>query len=121
MREIRRAPAWVKGLTLSGGEPFQQAGEMAELARRAREKGYHVTTYTGYRYEELAAMAQADAGAIDALLAATDLLVDGPFIAAAKDIALRFRGSANQRLIDMAASRREGGIVLLPEEPARPV
>jgi anaerobic ribonucleoside-triphosphate reductase activating protein len=115
MREIRRAPAVVKGLTLSGGEPFQQAAEMAELARRAREKGYHVTTYTGYLYEDLAAKAESDEG-IAALLAATDLLVDGPFIAAAKDIALRFRGSANQRLIDLAASRQAGKVVLLPDE-----
>ena len=115
MREIRRSPTWVKGITLSGGEPFGQAEEMAELAQRARRKGYSVVTYTGYTYEELMEKAGED-GAVARLLDETDILVDGPFIEGERDIALRFCGSANQRVIAMAQTRQTGSVVLLPAE-----
>ncbi len=117
LREIHKAPGWVKGITLSGGEPFLQAREMAELAARVHQQGLNVVTYTGYTYEKLQEMAGEDES-IARLLAETDILVDGPFIEAQKDIGLRFRGSANQRVIDMKASRQEGKVVLLPEEAA---
>ena len=97
------------GLTLSGGEPFDQAAECAALARLAREKGLNVWTYTGYTWEILTAAGQPD---WDALLAETDVLVDGPFVAAQKSYDALFRGSTNQRLIDMAATRAAGRVVL---------
>jgi anaerobic ribonucleoside-triphosphate reductase activating protein len=70
-------------------------------------------TYTGYRWEDLLA---ADRPGWRRLIEATDILVDGPFIQAQKNIALRFRGSANQRLIDAPQSLAAGRVVLLPEE-----
>ncbi|MCL2165838.1 MAG: anaerobic ribonucleoside-triphosphate reductase activating protein [Clostridiales bacterium] len=111
-RIIRRSPDKVKGLTLSGGEPFLQAGQMAELASLTRQLGMDVTVYTGYVWEDLQEMAETDPD-IAKLLQETDLLVDGPYVEALKDIGLRFRGSVNQRLIDLKASRAEGKTVFL--------
>ncbi|MCL2122074.1 MAG: anaerobic ribonucleoside-triphosphate reductase activating protein [Clostridiales bacterium] len=111
-RIIRRSPDKVKGLTLSGGEPFLQAGQMAELASLAHRHGMDVTVYTGYVWEDLQEMAETDPD-IANLLQETDLLVDGPYVEALKDIGLRFRGSVNQRLIDLKASRAEGKTVFL--------
>ena len=111
IKEIRKAPPYVRGVTLSGGEPFFQAAEMAELARRVHVLGLDVTTYTGRLYEELLGLAESRPD-VAALLKETDLLVDGPFVEAKKDISLRFRGSANQRLIDVKRSRLAGRVVL---------
>ena len=99
----------LQGLTLSGGEPFLQAGDCASLARRARPRGLDVWTYTGYRYEDLVEAGRAD---WEALLAATDVLVDGPFLQAQKSYAALFRGSDNQRLIDLRQTRAAGQVVL---------
>ncbi|MDR2095007.1 MAG: radical SAM protein [Treponema sp.] len=101
------------GLTLSGGEPFCQAGPCAILAERVRAVGLSVMTYTGYRWEEL--LEQENAQEMR-LLRATDILVDGPFIMAERDIDLRFRGSANQRLIDVRQSLAAGKPVILPDD-----
>lgn len=97
------------GLTLSGGEPFCQAAECARLAAIAREKGLNVWTYTGYTYERL--ISGEVPGAMD-LLAQTDVLVDGPFVKAQKSYAALFRGSTNQRLIDVPRSLAAGQVVL---------
>ncbi|MCL1804888.1 MAG: anaerobic ribonucleoside-triphosphate reductase activating protein [Clostridiales bacterium] len=113
-RIIRKLPDSVQGLTLSGGEPFQQAGEMADLAELARKRGMSITTYTGYVYDDVLELAAKDPQAAR-LLEATDILVDGPYVEKLRDIGLRFRGSANQRVIDMNASRGAGAMVLLPE------
>ncbi|MGW3040570.1 4Fe-4S single cluster domain-containing protein [Kitasatospora sp. NPDC001159] len=86
----------IEGVTLSGGEPFAQAGALAELldAVRARRPEFSAMAYSGYRHEALRA------GGPDrrALLERLDLLVDGPYVAA-RHAALRWRGSANQQLI----------------------
>jgi anaerobic ribonucleoside-triphosphate reductase activating protein len=95
------------GITLSGGEPFEQAQAFAELARRAQAVGYHVMTYTGYSYESLIDKKQPRQ-----LLEHTDLLVDGRFEVAQKSLRLKFRGSQNQRIIDMNKSRLNNKIIL---------
>lgn len=97
------------GITLSGGEPFCQPGPLAELARGVHALGKTVMTYTGYTLEELSALGDRE---VDALLAETDLLVDGRFILAEKSLSLPYRGSANQRLVDMRKTREAGQIVL---------
>ena len=96
------------GLTLSGGEPFCQPEECAALARVAHEKGLNVWVYTGYTYERL--LSGEVPGAL-ALLGQTDVLVDGPFLLARKSYAALFRGSANQRLIDVPRSLAAGQVV----------
>ena len=102
-----------EGLTLSGGEPFAQAADCAALARLAHQRGRTVWTYTGYTFE---ALLRKDDPDWNALLRETDVLVDGPFLEKEKSYELHFRGSRNQRLIDVPASLRAGRAVLW-EEP----
>jgi anaerobic ribonucleoside-triphosphate reductase activating protein len=100
----------LSGVTLSGGEPFQQAAPFAALARGARQLGLNVVTYTGYTFEQLLE------GFIDhpeweELLRQSDTLVDGPFLQDQKSLMLRFRGSRNQRVLSPAESLRAGRAV----------
>ena len=112
----------VQGVTISGGEPFEQAAACAELARRCRAHGLNVWTYSGYTFEQLSAGVP-DVTARD-LLDATDVLVDGPFVQQLHSYDLPWRGSSNQRLIDIPASRKAGRVVVwetqqyIPEKPA---
>lgn len=99
----------LKGITFSGGEPFCQPEPLARLAALVHTKGKDVTVYTGYTLESLTAMHRPE---IDRLLAETDILIDGPFLLEQKDLSLQFRGSRNQRVIDMNQTRRAGRIVL---------
>ncbi len=107
-REICENPL-LKGVTFSGGEPFCQPEPLAALAGLIHAQKLDVTTYTGFVYETL--LAQHDPG-IDALLRATDVLIDGPFLEAEKDLTLLFRGSRNQRVIDLNQTRQNGRVVL---------
>ena len=100
----------LKGVTFSGGEPFCQPGPLVELAKLVHTRKLDVTTYTGYGYEDLLAKHDAD---VDALLASTDVLIDGPFLQNQKDLTLLFRGSRNQRVIDMKETRNKGTVVLV--------
>ena len=101
----------LSGITLSGGEPAEQAEACAELARRAHQKGLNVWTYTGTTLEKLEERAKTDE-ALRQLLEETDVLVDGPFVLAERSLELDFRGSRNQRLIDMNQTRQAGKVVL---------
>ncbi len=112
------APAYVNGLTLLGGEPFEPANQrgLVDLVRevKVRFPEKNIWCYTGYVLEPdlLAETGRARCEATDALLECIDVLVDGPFVQAQYDISLLFRGSANQRLIDMNATRAAGAVVL---------
>ena len=88
----------LSGITFSGGEPFCQPAPLYRLAQMVKARGHNVMTYTGYIYEQLQAMAETDQ-AIARLLSVTDILVDGPYIEAQRDLDLKFRGSANQRIL----------------------
>ena len=98
------------GLTLLGGEPMENAEDLLALVQAVRravpEKSIWV--YSGFLYEEILTQP-----AHKALLEACDVLVDGPFVDALKDPGLYFRGSSNQRIIDVAKSREAGRAVLL--------
>lgn len=99
------APSYIAGLTLLGGEPFEPRNQSAvlELLRQVRARYPHksVWAFSGYLYEQLAGGKVGDAQCVREILSLTDVLVDGPFVAAQKDLTLRFRGSSNQRLIDL--------------------
>ena len=105
---------YIKGLTISGGEPFLQAEACAEVAKQVRESGrhVHVIVYSGYSWEELTKLGIKDVS-VQKLLQNTDVLVDGRFISAQKNLDLPFRGSDNQRVIDVPASFLAGTPVIL--------
>ena len=109
------------GITLSGGDPFMQPVECTELAKGAHRCGLNVWTYTGYTWEAL--FEENDPDKI-ALVKESDILIDGPFILAERSLELKFRGSRNQRIIDVKKSIEAGEIILwedytfdLPEGP----
>jgi anaerobic ribonucleoside-triphosphate reductase activating protein len=99
----------VSGITFSGGEPFCQAAALVEVARHVKSLGLNLWVYTGYTWEEL--LAHPDP-AVRRLLVMADVVVDGRFVQAEADLALPFRGSRNQRLVDVRKSLRIGGVVL---------
>lgn len=111
LEEIDKNPL-LKGVTFSGGEPFCQAEEFAELGEKIRERGLSVVTFTGYTYEELLDM---NDERTNRLLEVTDLLIDGRYEADKRDLTLRFRGSSNQRIVDMKKTRETGSMVLAEE------
>ena len=106
--EISQDPL-LRGVTFSGGEPFCQPAALTELARLCRKKGLTVMAYSGWTYEELLEKHDSD---IDALLSELDILVDGRFLLEQRNLELLFRGSENQRLIDMKKTRESGTVTL---------
>ena len=104
-------PSYVQGITLLGGDPFEEENQEAlvPFMRRVKERypNKDVWAYTGYLYEELLANGRKHTEYTDELLSMIDVLVDGPFIEEQKDITLKFKGSANQRVIDMERQERQ--------------
>ncbi len=95
-------------VTLSGGDPLQQPEGTRKLIHRIKQElGYNVWCYTGYTWEEIVA----DRALLE-VVRELDVLVEGPFIEAERDISLRFRGSRNQRLIDIPRTLATGTITL---------
>ena len=107
-------PSYVKGLTLLGGEPFepQNQGAIVELLRRIKRElpEKSIWAFSGYLFDK--DILSGRLGDTSEYLSYLDVLVDGPFILAKKNLSLRFRGSENQRIIDVPASLRSGEIVL---------
>lgn len=95
------------GITFSGGEPFEQAGDCAVIAKAARENGLNVWAYSGYTFEELLNKGEKQPEVMD-LLKLTDVLVDGRFVLAQRSLSLKWRGSANQRILDVQKSLAAG-------------
>lgn len=106
IRQIKSEPLQ-SGLTLSGGEPFWQSAALVPIAQAAKERGLSLWAYSGYTYEQLWADEEKRQ-----LLVLLDVLVDGRFLLSQKDYRLKFKGSRNQRIIDVPASIKAGSIVL---------
>ena len=110
------APDYVRGITYLGGEPFDPRNQegLLLLSRKIRERlpKKSIWAFTGYVYGGNLPIVP---DVTDELLSALDVLVDGPFIAAQKNLSLRFRGSSNQRLIDMKKTRAAGEVILWDE------
>ncbi len=106
-----KANPLLDGVTFSGGEPFLQAKPLAVIATAVRETGLNIMAYTGYTFEELLKGANAENGWYE-LLEKLDLLVDGKFVLAQRSIELNFKGSKNQRILDVQQSLKEGIAVL---------
>lgn len=99
------------GVTFSGGEPFLQAKQLTYIAQEVKELGLNTMAYTGYTFEELMAGANEENGWKE-LLEELDLLVDGRFVLSQRSIDLNFKGSANQRILDVKASLEQNKAVL---------
>ena len=100
----------VHGITFSGGEPFEQAQALLPLAAELKRRGYHLMAFSGYTFEQL--LPKPGCRELRSLL---ELLVDGPFIEEEKSLELRFRGSRNQRILNLAASIAAGWKPVLDE------
>ena len=110
-------PAYIRGLTLLGGEPFEPQNQRALLpfVKLVKETypGKNIWAFSGFTYDEMkTAGSHPRCEVTDDLLDLTDVLVDGRFVEELKDISLRFRGSSNQRIIDLNLTRQRGRIVL---------
>ena len=111
------APSYVKGLTLLGGEPFepQNQGPIVELLRQIKAKypQKSIWAFSGYLFDnDILAWRLGPREITEEYLSYLDVLVDGPFIESKKDLMLRFRGSSNQRIINVPESLRQGTVVL---------
>lgn len=102
------------GITLSGGEPFCQPEACTEIAIYAKQLGLNVWCYTGYTYEKLLEMAVLNDKYMK-MLENIDVLIDGPFILEQKTLSLKYRGSKNQRIIDVQKSLKRKKLVLLKQ------
>lgn len=113
-------PSCIRGLTLLGGEPFEVSNQRALLPFIKKLKSIYpnkdIWAYSGYLFEqELLNPSKARCEVTDELLSYIDVLVDGRFILELKDIALKFRGSENQRIIDVKKSLKEKKVILVEE------
>ena len=100
-----RSDPMVRGVTFSGGEPFAQAGDFARLAKLLKQDGYEVASYTGYTFEHLLAHGTPEQ---KELLNSLDVLIDGPFKEEELTLDIRFRGSRNQRILNVPNSLSAG-------------
>ncbi len=90
-----------KGITFSGGEPFEQASACFEIANAAHKMNFDVWSYTGYKFEDILKANRAD---WNKFIREIDVIVDGKFLINEKDLSLQFRGSKNQRIINVKDS-----------------
>lgn len=101
-----------KGVTFSGGEPFCQAQALYELGIRFKERGFHLMAYSGWTFEELLERSESDEY-VGKLLHILDILVDGRFELEKRSLMLTYRGSSNQRLVDVQKSFSENAVRVL--------
>jgi len=106
--EIVKSNPLCRGVTFSGGEPFSQAAAFSRLARLLKKSGYEVAAYSGFTFEELFAGTKEQRE----LLGNIDILIDGPFLLEERSLELNFRGSRNQRILNVPESLRAGQAVL---------
>ncbi len=113
-------PSYIQGITLLGGEPFETENQtsLLQLVKRIRQElpSKNIWCYTGCTLEnELSIGGRCYCDVTEELLSMIDVLVDGRFILELADITLKFRGSSNQRLIDMKETKKKGTVVLWKE------
>lgn len=110
------SPDYINGITLLGGEPFEPTNQRGLLSflKRVKEKypSKTIWAFSGFTFEQLTKESRARCEVTDEMLKLVDVLVDGQFVEELKDISLRFRGSSNQRLIDLKKTFEQGEIVL---------
>lgn len=110
MDKIKANPL-LDGVTFSGGEPFCQALKLAELGKEIHSLGLNIMTYTGYTFEYLMSHST-DENGYRQLIDVCDYIVDGPFVLSLRDLMLKFKGSSNQRIIDVKKTLEQGDVVI---------
>ena len=115
VKEAIRELEYHTGLTISGGDPMFQPKECMEIAKYAKSLGLNIWVYTGWTFEELLKLSKTNKIYTD-FLEVIDVLVDGRFILEQRDLSLLFRGSRNQRLIDVQKTLKNNKIVLFDEQ-----
>ena len=108
--EIDKNPL-LDGVTFTGGDPVYQAEAFCRLAEELKKRSLNILMYTGFTYEELLKMRKENPY-VGLLLDSVDYLIDGRYEEERRDLTLNFRGSSNQRFIDMNETRRRGEIVI---------
>ena len=108
VRQVKADPL-MSGVTFSGGEPFCQPEALAALGERIRALGKNIVIYSGYTFEQLLHIGERNP-AVLRLLRLADLLVDGPYLEAERDLTLEYRGSRNQRLIKVPEALAAAGL-----------
>lgn len=101
----------LSGVTFSGGEPFLQSEACFLLGQSIKEKKLHILTYTGFLFEDLLQLSKENSAILN-FLSICDILIDGPFLLEQKDLLLQFKGSKNQRSIDVQKSLASGETIL---------
>lgn len=114
IKDIKTSP-YLTGVTFSGGDPIVQSHKLIELSRQIKLLGLNLIIYTGYTFEDLLALSN-NTNKLNELLAYVDILIDGKFILQEKDLTLAFKGSTNQRAIDVQKSLRVGKAVVLEND-----
>ncbi len=109
IQDVKENPM-IKGITFSGGDPFEQADKFSCMAKEFRDLGLNIWSYTGYKFEYILAHLDRREGWRD-LINCLDVLVDGRFELENKKDGLRFKGSSNQRIIDVKKSLKIGEII----------
>ena len=100
----------IRGVTFSGGEPFCQAEPLADMAEKLKKDGYHLIAYTGFTFEQLLEKAETDNN-VKRLLDCLDNMIDGRFVLALRSLELKYKGSSNQRTLDVQESLKQGRAV----------
>ena len=107
MIEIIKSTPLRRDVTFAGGAPFTQAGELAKVAKGLKDEGYEVASYSGYTFEQLLNGTKEQ----KMLLHSVDVLIDGPFILEERSLSLNFRGSKNQRILNVPESMKKAEAV----------
>lgn len=106
IQKVKNNPL-LDGITLSGGDPLLQVEGVIELSKKCKELGLNVVCFTGFTYEELTKFSK-----FDSLIENIDYLIDGRYVESLRDLSLRYRGSSNQRIIDIKKTKENSKIVL---------
>ena len=114
LAEIMAEQRLIRGVTLSGGEPFLQAEALIPFATIVKKNSLNLIAYTGYYFEDLLKLSAENTNIME-LLKYIDVLIDGPFVLQQKDLSIPFRGSKNQRLVDVKRSLETGNVVTLAQ------
>ena len=109
--QIKNNPL-LTGVTFSGGEPMCQADKLLPLAKKIKELGLELAIYSGFLYENLIQKNEY----IKNLLKIADVLIDGPFVESLRDYSLKFKGSSNQRVIDLKRSISSNELVIITDD-----